>query len=92
VGEEPGPFGTYVGDDARLAQDRDERGQHQLAADPDGGGQDVQEEADGVPADGEHPVIFPPVRLVPPGSYGSENRHGDRANWQLGVRNINTLR
>ena len=41
------------------AQDRDERGQHQLAAHPDAGGQDVQEEANGIPADGEHPAIFP---------------------------------
>jgi hypothetical protein len=27
----------------------------------------VQEEADGVPADGEHPVILPPGRLGRPG-------------------------
>jgi hypothetical protein len=70
-----------LGDDARPAQDRNERGQHQLAADPDGGGQDVQEEADGVPADGEHPAIFPlpfAVRRLGSGRYyGSGNGRGD---------------
>ena len=44
--------------DAEAAQDRDEHGQYQLAADPDRGRQDVQEQADGVPADGEHPAIL----------------------------------
>jgi hypothetical protein len=56
----------------------------------------VQEEADGVPADGEHPAIFPlpfAVRRLGSGRYyGSGNGRGDAVAWLVTGRNINALR
>ena len=54
--EPPGGGARDLG--AQTAQDRDERREGDLPADPDGRGEDVHEQPDGIPADGEHPSSF----------------------------------